>query len=256
MGFVGSADYATAGLLGPERPPEMVRTAERQGWRGNGSISMAAQSSKAPSDAAKTDGIEWQALPLPVQDNGVGALGFARANQALAARRRSCRRSGRYGLSRRSGSTPGTSPFTTRWRTRICRCSSSSSASSLCWPACCCSQCRAAVAQPVLQGGVARGFGQRPLDQWLKPTRAFRLSNAGQIGENPDQRIQQDAQHLAELTTDLGIGLLQSTLLLLSFVGVLWVCRAIWFCRSSAAPIACRGTWCGPRWPMRPSHRF
>ena len=61
------------------------------------------------------------------------------------------------------------------------------------------------------------------LDQWLKPTRAFRLSNAGQIGENPDQRIQQDAQHLAELTTDLGIGLLQSTLLLASFVGVLWV---------------------------------
>jgi putative ATP-binding cassette transporter len=61
------------------------------------------------------------------------------------------------------------------------------------------------------------------LDQWLKPTRAFRLSNAGQIGENPDQRIQQDAQHLAELTTDLGMGLLQSTLLLLSFIGVLWV---------------------------------
>ena len=61
------------------------------------------------------------------------------------------------------------------------------------------------------------------LDQWLEPARAFRLSNAGEIGENPDQRIQQDAQHLAELTTDLGIGLLQSTLLLLSFIGVLWV---------------------------------
>jgi len=61
------------------------------------------------------------------------------------------------------------------------------------------------------------------IEQWLKPTRAFRLSNAGQIGENPDQRIQQDAQHLSDLTTDLGIGLLQSTLLLLSFVGVLWV---------------------------------
>ena len=53
--------------------------------------------------------------------------------------------------------------------------------------------------------------------------RAFRLSNAGEIGENPDQRIQQDAQHLTDLTTDLGIGLLQSTLLLLSFIGVLWV---------------------------------
>jgi putative ATP-binding cassette transporter len=61
------------------------------------------------------------------------------------------------------------------------------------------------------------------LDQWLEPARAFRLSNAGEIGDNPDQRIQQDAQHLAELTTDLGIGLLQSTLLLLSFIGVLWV---------------------------------
>ena len=61
------------------------------------------------------------------------------------------------------------------------------------------------------------------LEQWLSPARAFRLSNAGEIGENPDQRIQQDAQHLSELTTDLGIGLLQSTLLLLSFVGVLWM---------------------------------
>lgn len=61
------------------------------------------------------------------------------------------------------------------------------------------------------------------LDQWFAPARAFRLSNAGKIGENPDQRIQQDAQHLSDLTTDLGIGLLQSTLLLASFVGVLWL---------------------------------
>jgi vitamin B12/bleomycin/antimicrobial peptide transport system ATP-binding/permease protein len=61
------------------------------------------------------------------------------------------------------------------------------------------------------------------LEQWLSPARAFRLSNAGEIGENPDQRIQQDADHLAGLTTSLGIGLLQSTLLLACFVGVLWV---------------------------------
>jgi putative ATP-binding cassette transporter len=60
------------------------------------------------------------------------------------------------------------------------------------------------------------------LSEWLAPLRAFRLSNAGEIGANPDQRIQQDASHLTELTTDLGIGLLQSTLLLLSFIGVLW----------------------------------
>ena len=61
------------------------------------------------------------------------------------------------------------------------------------------------------------------LTEWLSPLRAFRLSHAGAIGENPDQRIHEDARHLTELTTDLGIGLLQSGLLLLSFVGVLWV---------------------------------
>ena len=61
------------------------------------------------------------------------------------------------------------------------------------------------------------------LDEWLKPLRAFRLSNAGAIGQNPDQRLSADAQHLTDLMTDLGIGLLQATLLLLSFIGVLWV---------------------------------
>ena len=59
--------------------------------------------------------------------------------------------------------------------------------------------------------------------EWLAPLRAVRLSQIGEIGENPDQRIHEDARHLTELSTDLGIGLLQSSLLLLSFVGVLWV---------------------------------
>jgi putative ATP-binding cassette transporter len=60
------------------------------------------------------------------------------------------------------------------------------------------------------------------VDQWLEPLRAFRLTNVGEIGANPDQRMSADAQHLADLVTDLLIGLVQSTLLLLSFVGVLW----------------------------------
>jgi vitamin B12/bleomycin/antimicrobial peptide transport system ATP-binding/permease protein len=64
------------------------------------------------------------------------------------------------------------------------------------------------------------------LDQWLAPKRAYLLSFAGQIGVNPDQRIHQDAQHLTELTGILAIGLLQSSLLLVSFVGVLWVLSA------------------------------
>jgi putative ATP-binding cassette transporter len=59
-------------------------------------------------------------------------------------------------------------------------------------------------------------------DAWLKPGRAFRLASAGDIGANPDQRVHEDSRHLTELTTDLGIGLLQSSLLLLCFIGVLW----------------------------------
>ena len=61
------------------------------------------------------------------------------------------------------------------------------------------------------------------LNEWLVPLRAFRLSYVRGMGANPDQRLHADAQHLTELTTDLGIGLLQSTLLLASFIGVLWV---------------------------------
>jgi vitamin B12/bleomycin/antimicrobial peptide transport system ATP-binding/permease protein len=61
------------------------------------------------------------------------------------------------------------------------------------------------------------------LDQWLAPKRAYMLGFAGEIGLNPDQRIHQDTQHLTELMTILAIGLLQSSLLLVSFVGVLWV---------------------------------
>ena len=60
------------------------------------------------------------------------------------------------------------------------------------------------------------------LNEWLSPGRAFRLSNSGAMGANPDQRLQADAQHLTDLTTELGVGLLQSTLLLLLFIGVLW----------------------------------
>jgi ABC-type uncharacterized transport system fused permease/ATPase subunit len=44
------------------------------------------------------------------------------------------------------------------------------------------------------------------LNEWLKPLRAFRLSNAGSIGANPDQRMSADAQHLADLVTDLCAG--------------------------------------------------
>jgi putative ATP-binding cassette transporter len=58
--------------------------------------------------------------------------------------------------------------------------------------------------------------------QWLKPGRAMRLAYAGEIGVNPDQRIQQDVDHLTELAAELGVGLFQALLLLVAFLGVLW----------------------------------
>ena len=63
-------------------------------------------------------------------------------------------------------------------------------------------------------------------NEWLKPRRAFRLVDAREIGANPDQRIHEDARHLTELSADLGIGLLQSSLLLGSFIGILWMLSA------------------------------
>jgi putative ATP-binding cassette transporter len=67
-----------------------------------------------------------------------------------------------------------------------------------------------------------QGLVQDLIENWLVPGRAFRLTNAGPMGVNPDQRMHEDARHLTELSTDLGIGLLQSTILLASFVKVLW----------------------------------
>jgi putative ATP-binding cassette transporter len=60
------------------------------------------------------------------------------------------------------------------------------------------------------------------LEAWLMPRRAYLLRFAGEIGHNPDQRITEDVRRLADQSIGLLVGLGQSTLLLASFVGVLW----------------------------------
>jgi putative ATP-binding cassette transporter len=67
-----------------------------------------------------------------------------------------------------------------------------------------------------------QGLAHDLIQNWLVPGRAFRLSNGGTLGVNPDQRMHEDARHLTELSADLGIGLVQSSLLLATFVKVLW----------------------------------
>ncbi|KAA0698791.1 ABC transporter ATP-binding protein/permease [Neorhizobium sp. P12A] len=66
------------------------------------------------------------------------------------------------------------------------------------------------------------GLARDLVDQWLQKKRALRLSSSGLIGVNPDQRLHEDARNLAESSTSLAIGLVQSTILLISFIGVLW----------------------------------
>lgn len=66
------------------------------------------------------------------------------------------------------------------------------------------------------------GLSRDLVDHWLTAQRALRLSASSPLGINPDQRLHEDARKLAEMTTSLAIGLVQSSILLASFVGVLW----------------------------------
>ncbi|MDP9835914.1 putative ATP-binding cassette transporter [Neorhizobium huautlense] len=66
------------------------------------------------------------------------------------------------------------------------------------------------------------GLTRDLIDQWMKAGRAMKLANFGSIGVNPDQRLHEDARNLAEITTSLSIGLVSSSILLVSFIGVLW----------------------------------
>ena len=77
--------------------------------------------------------------------------------------------------------------------------------------------------QAMMRVRVREWLTHRLLDAWLVPGRAYRLGMTSEFGSNPDQRIQEDTRQLTELSTELGVGLLQSSLMLVSFIGVLWV---------------------------------
>ncbi len=70
--------------------------------------------------------------------------------------------------------------------------------------------------------GMREAIARDVLAEWLKPNRAYLMPLTGSLGANPDQRIQDDARSLTDITTDFCVGLMQASLLLLSFIGVLW----------------------------------
>ena len=67
------------------------------------------------------------------------------------------------------------------------------------------------------------GLTRDLLKLWMVPRRAFWLATSGnQLSVNPDQRISEDADKLCNISADLSIGLFRSTVLFVSFAGVLW----------------------------------
>ena len=83
------------------------------------------------------------------------------------------------------------------------------------------------------------------LDRWLAPKRAYLLALTSDIGVNPDQRMQADALRLTQFSVSLSIGLLRASLLLVSFLGVLWLLSSevVFALGGTASPF--RGTWSG-----------
>lgn len=69
-----------------------------------------------------------------------------------------------------------------------------------------------------------RGWLTEHLAQaWLEPGTAYRIGidGVGRI-DNPDQRISEDARGFVSSTLELGFGLLNASVTLLSFAGILW----------------------------------
>lgn len=76
--------------------------------------------------------------------------------------------------------------------------------------------------EKVISLTMRRGLTEDLIRQWLTDHRAYRLLISSHLGINPDQRLQEDARVLAEMSTALSIGFVQSGILLASFIGVLW----------------------------------
>ena len=83
------------------------------------------------------------------------------------------------------------------------------------------------------------------LDRWLAPKRAYFLALTSDIGVNPDQRMQADALRLTQFSVSLSIGLLRASLLLVSFLGVLWLLSSEVVFALGESSFTVPGTWSG-----------
>ncbi|BEV46326.1 hypothetical protein CRBSH125_25090 [Afipia carboxidovorans] len=63
---------------------------------------------------------------------------------------------------------------------------------------------------------------ERYLGEWLDEATHYRMQLAGDVADNPDQRIAEDVRIFIEQFLTLGLGLLNSVVTLVSFVIILW----------------------------------
>jgi putative ATP-binding cassette transporter len=63
---------------------------------------------------------------------------------------------------------------------------------------------------------------ERYLGEWLSDATHYRMQLAGEVADNPDQRIAEDVRIFIEQFLTLGLGLLNSVVTLISFVVILW----------------------------------
>ncbi len=75
---------------------------------------------------------------------------------------------------------------------------------------------------------------QHYLGEWLHSANHYRMQLLGDAADNPDQRLTEDVEQFVVATLSIGIGLLSSTVTLISFVVILWGL-------SAAAPLVIAG---------------
>ena len=68
-----------------------------------------------------------------------------------------------------------------------------------------------------------RWLTERLLGDWMGKQNYYRLQFGPTFADNPDQRIADDVRLMTEAAVDFFTGLLSATLMLVSFIGVLWM---------------------------------
>ena len=79
------------------------------------------------------------------------------------------------------------------------------------------------------------------VERWLAEKRYYHLNFIGGGVDNPDQRIAENTKHAVDMTVEFAIGLLNSMLTLISFIGILWALSGTLHMTVSGIPIAIPG---------------